>query len=437
METILRNNQVSKRSPVVWMCGCGNGLGDQLKGMTASFMLAAVLGRPFVMEPSRATEQHEIGIEPALVDWRAGMICPNLVDFPCNIFIDYSVYYLLNHLLYLLLLLFLDYAVYEKNHHQARVSFPTTEPVLQALQFIPETTAIEIRDIMPANSTLLKLFLENVLQINATLFDKEPYLLRYSDDDNPKITHALRTLVGHAHFCATRAFLKPTPRLLNMLDHTLNSFHFVNTPQVAHTREVNYVNYVHKYPKDARTVRARIPFFVGVHVRFGGRWNDRKRGTEGDARDILRCAWNLTTVHANITLVEHRNTLIEPVVWLMASDQPELLQTVSKEFTSNLGDSWRRYGVHILSATGGKVEHLTKSEQGQEAAALERLWHDWFLLSESHTCTFVRSAFPRTACYASLRRIKSKGLVYLSVVQKDLGRYAKIVPLCEQWQLQR
>ena len=102
---------------------------------------------------------------------------------------------------------------------------------------------------------------------------------------------------------------------------------------------------------------------------------------------------------------------------------------------ATVAPAWASLDVRIILSSEGKVEHLTKSDGGTEAVALHRLWHDWFLLSEAHTCTFVRSSFPRTACYASLRRQRTDGLIHQFVTTLDLARYARTTPDCTTWRL--
>ena len=78
----------------------------------------------------------------------------------------------------------------------------------------------------------------------------------------------------------------------------------------------------------------------------------------------------------------------------------------------------------------GIVEHVVKSVNGSQVAATHRLWLDWFLQTEVHTCALIRSSFPRTACYTSARRNDGNGLVQQLVTKMDLGRYTRVRPSC-------
>merc|ERR1711965_529164 len=49
----------------------------------------------------------------------------------------------------------------------------------------------------------------------------------------------------------------------------------------------------------------------------------------------------------------------------------------------------------------GTVGHISsKATQGKTSVS-QRIWLDWFILSESTACVYLRSGFPRMACQAS------------------------------------
>lgn len=122
-------------------------------------------------------------------------------------------------------------------------------------------------------------------------------------------------------------------------------------------------------------------------------------------------------------------------LWYIASDQPLRIIELINKFAETNKQEWQNHVVHVLVTSTGKVEHLTKSDSGEDPDSVLRLWLDWFLLSESHTCAFVRSSFPRTACYASFHRQLAKGLVQQMVTNQDLGRYQRIKLNCANWML--
>jgi hypothetical protein len=46
----------------------------------------------------------------------------------------------------------------------------------------------------------------------------------------------------------------------------------------------------------------------------------------------------------------------------------------------------------------------------------QRMWGDWFMLSEANTCVYSRSGFPRFACLAAAPRAQTRGPVF----EKDI-----------------
>jgi hypothetical protein len=171
------------------------------------------------------------------------------------------------------------------------------------------------------------------------------------------------------------------------------------------------------------------PFVIGIHSRFGGRWKDRKRAKDSDVEKVLECAWNMTkALNADFTFSRR-------VVWLLASDNVERLEAlVNDKWVTMVGkDRWDEQGAVVWAPKAGKVEHVIKSVNGSDVDATMRLWLDWFLMSEVHTCTLIRSSFPRTACYVSSRRDSIKGRVQQLVTNWDLGRYPRVIPKCDTY----
>lgn len=366
--------QYASRQPIVWRCGCKtSGLGDRLKGIIAAWMLALVLERPFLCEvfPSMAALQY--GVEPALIDWRSG------------------------------------YEAYMRNRtrlHPYRTS--RSETALRSAHARDYSKPLEIVQITPAKISVIKAFVEFVLGGNGSIFLTEPFVgdgKEFSNDDAPLLSHTFRDAYAHATYCATRSLFKPTLPLLQLLDDTLLSVH-----------------------EDFMV--------VGLHVRFGGKWNDRKRARNSDALKMIECAWNMTLSQQHEPFIS-KAAQDRGTIWLLASDNVEQLQQLIHTFhlADNVKTLWETYNVQVVINQGGKVEHVSKSQNGTEADAIRRLWHDWFLLTEAHTCAFVRSSFPRTACYASERRDRTSGLVQQMVTSLDLGRYPRITPVCSDWHL--
>lgn len=307
-------------------------------------------------------------MEPALVDWRHGFTAFN-----------------------------------QSRTGQHLVRGHKASSLLQMRQILDETNSVESLDITPPDKAILQPFITDVMGLNASILNTEVYLPQYSDDDSSLISHAFRALVAHATFCATRALFRPTAAILDVIETSV----LLNLP-------------------DSST------FLLGLHVRYGGLWQDRVRASDVDARRIVECAFNMS--HARTSVAG----LLAPskIVWLMASDQLERLQAGVAAFAKQRGEDWDNLSIETrTSASFGKVEHVAKSSSGEDEGALDRLWLDWFLMGEVHACTFVRSSFPRTACYASVRRQASSGLVQQSVTSVDLGRYAQTIPNCNTWAL--
>jgi hypothetical protein len=53
----------------------------------------------------------------------------------------------------------------------------------------------------------------------------------------------------------------------------------------------------------------------------------------------------------------------------------------------------------------------------------QRMWGDWFLLSEAETCVYSRSGFPRFACLASALRGAGRSPVFEKVIQGCTRRF--------------
>lgn len=364
------------RQPVVWRCGCKvSGLGDRLKGIVAAWMLAMVLGRPFACETFPSFQEHEYGIEPVGADWRVA------------------------------------YAAYIANGAKNRKSVlyrNRAEAVLQQRDQNKDfARPIEITQTTPAKVKLVEEFIDMMkLGLNSKILGTEPFVgdgKNFTNDDATLVSHEWRAVYAHATYCATRSLFRPTKPLTILLDKTLAKAHQV-------------VGDVHN------------PYILGMHIRFGGKWNDRKRARDSDALRIIECAWNMT---------QNRIASTQPgAIWTLASDDVERLRKLVMEFASDRTlEKWRAGRIVLATGDGGLVEHVSKSANGTAVDAVRRLWHDWFLISEAHSCALVRSSFPRTACYTSTRRVQNSGLVQQMVTSLDLGRYSRIVPVCDAWAL--
>eukprot|EP00613_Pedinella_sp_CCMP2098_P064725 CAMPEP_0171976518 /NCGR_PEP_ID=MMETSP0993-20121228/242516_1 /TAXON_ID=483369 /ORGANISM="non described non described, Strain CCMP2098" /LENGTH=111 /DNA_ID=CAMNT_0012628063 /DNA_START=41 /DNA_END=372 /DNA_ORIENTATION=- len=60
--------------------------------------------------------------------------------------------------------------------------------------------------------------------------------------------------------------------------------------------------------------------------------------------------------------------------------------------------------------------HVSNKETRGASSVSQRMWADWFMLSESETCVYSRSGFPRFACLASSRRAAAR----TGVFEKDI-----------------
>eukprot|EP00039_Didymoeca_costata_P024273 m.9839 g.9839 ORF g.9839 m.9839 type:complete len:456 (+) comp4146_c0_seq1:206-1573(+) len=359
--------EYNNRKPVVWRCGCKeSGLGDRLKGITAAWMLAMVLGRPFACDLFPAMESMEYGVDPVAVDWRTR---------------------------------YKDYVATDpwgRSTKTRALWVNRAERALLHKDARDYTRAIEVTQTTPAKIALVSAFIREVLGGDASILLTEKYVgegKEFTADDATNITHNFRSVIAHAHYCASRSLFQPTQSLLALLSSALN-------------------NAVHEHKNN--------PLIVGIHVRFGGKWKDRKRARDSNANNVIECAWNLTQYYKH------------DVVWLLASDDVERLNKLAVDYTQRVNGTPR---VGIFAPSGGKVEHVIKSKNGSDIEASKRLWLDWFLMSEVHTCALIRSSFPRTACYASLRRDNSNGIVSQFVTKMDLGMYPRVSPECSNWKL--
>jgi hypothetical protein len=271
---------------------------------------------------------------------------------------------------------------------------------------------IEIVQTTPPKVKLVQAFIRKMgLDLDEAILSTEPFVgdgKNFTNDDAPVVSHKWRAIYAHATYCATRSLLRPTKPMIGLLDGTLAAAHSAvgGTPN---------------------------PFVLGVHIRFGGKWKDRKRARDGDALRIIECAWNMTRRRAT-TAVDGGAS---GAIWTLASDDVERLRALVTGFTMDSGERerWAARRITLATADGGIVEHVSKSVNGTTANAVRRLWHDWFLMSEAHSCALVRSSFPRTACYTSARRVSTGGLVQQMVTTLDLGRYTRTVPACDEWAL--
>jgi hypothetical protein len=365
----------------------------------AAWMLATILERPFLCEVFPSVAELDLGIEPVYVDWRHG------------------------------------YTEYSKQKGSVKVlKTNRASRFLNHPQATDYTVAIEITQTTPAMVPLVKAYIEKVLLGNGSILDTEEFVgngKQFTDDDASLISHQFRNTYAHAHYCATRSLFRPTKAMLHLIDTTLERFALKDTPS---------------------------PFTIGVHVRFGGKWNDRKRARDSDAIHIVRCGWNMTQSAARgsnllgdtnnystaTATATNQNTPPikglrppQPTLWLLASDNIQRLGEIISHFAKQElpQGAWENANITLGINEGGEVEHVSKSDNGTSTASIQRLWHDWFLLSESHTCTLVRSSFPRTACYASKRRDDAEGLVQQMVTTLDLGRYPRHNPVCGTWRM--
>ena len=365
------------RAPVEWRCGCSeSGLGDRLKGVVAAWMLALVLGRPFLVESDRsfaAMAAAEFGAEPAvpeLADWRTG----------------YGAY-VANATL--------RRGLMRSNRASDVLDNPGRYPVHDL------TRPIEIKQTTPAKVALLRRFVTEVLNGDADVLSSEAYVgdgKNWTHDDAPLISDAFRRVVAHAHHCATRTLLRPSPGLRTLLNAELAQL----------------------------PLQGRRPYFVGLHVRFGGRWKDFVRANDKEAHLVMACAWNAT---------QHRRGRDTRPVWLAISDDPDRLARLVREFRNEpaISAAWREQAVIVQTSDVGQVAHTAarKAANSSSFDAIKRLWLDWFKIGEAHTCALIRSSFPRTACYASQHRDDDDGLIHQFVTRRD-NRYARHSPACER-----
>lgn len=375
------------RQPVVWRCGCKeSGLGDRLKGITAAWMLAMVLQRPFACEVFPSMVELEYGVEPVLVDWRT----------------RYQDYVKSNP--------------WSKAAGRARWS-NRADSVMNSPDATNYGKAIEISQTTPAKIGLLTRFIREVLGGDPAILATETYVgdgKDFTSDDQTNSSHPFRAAIAHAHFCASRALFRPTPKLLTLLDQSLAEASNGLPPALS-----------------LGGGAVAEPLVVGVHARFGGRWKDRKRAKDTDVNNIVSCAWNMSRIF-------RAQNPRRGVVWLLASDQIERLSGLIDKFAEEVVGRapWDEAGVSPWASKTGIIEHVVKSANGSEVAATQRLWLDWFLMSEVHTCALIRSSFPRTACYVSARRDAGGGLIQQLVTRWDLGRYPRIIPRCTSWTLE-
>ena len=385
------NTEYKDRAPVVWRCGCKeSGLGDRLKGVVAAWMLAMVLGRPFACEVFPSMVELEYGVEPALMDWRS-----NFFDYQKN-------------------------AAWAGGKSPRPVWSNRAERAMNDRAAKDYSRAVEITQTTPAKIDLLVAFIEQVMGEDGALLKTEPYVgdgKEFTSDDATTISHPFRAVIARAHYCATRALFRPTPKLVGSIDRTL-----------AQAGELGA-------RKGAVLPSMSDPLIIGIHIRFGGKWKDRKRAKDPDANNIIECAWNMTRHFA--AAQQQAAAPRAGAVWLLASDNIERLQALVDTFAADVaGDApWDQHGVRRWAADEGIIEHVVKSANGSDVEATRRLWLDWFLMSEVHTCALIRSSFPRTACYVSRRRENENGLVQQLVTKMDLGRYPRIIPQCTAWQL--
>ena len=399
--------EYADRKPVVWRCGCKeSGLGDRLKGIVAAWMLAMVLKRPFACEVFPSMVALEYGIEPSLHDWRS----------------NYFNY--------------VNASPWDKGKSKVRPVWSNRAASGMtnggALDF---ARGLEVTQTTPAKIPLLQRFIAEVLGEDASILSTEPYVgdgKEFTSDDATNITHPFREVIAHAHYCATRALFRPTTKLRDLLDKSL-------APPKDRKEVVAPVpSSALDTPKSVgggAAKQAPEPFVIGVHSRFGGKWKDRKRARDTDVEKVIECAWNMTLAYKANPLPGRAS---QPVVWVLTSDNVERLEGIVEGFADTVGKTkWNQQNIRNVAIKDvGIVEHVVKSVNGSDVEATKRLWLDWFLMTEVHTCSLIRSSFPRTACYTSKRRNAAKGLVQQYVTNMDLGRYPRVHPACNAWSLE-
>jgi hypothetical protein len=119
----------------------------------------------------------------------------------------------------------------------------------------------------------------------------------FTNDDATLLSHRWRAAYAQATFCATRSLLRPTAAMLALLDETLTA--------ATHSGDVNNgTNIITTSIGGAvgtaasAAVDSAEPFVIGMHVRFGGKWQDRMRARDTDALKIIQCAWNMTSLRS-------------------------------------------------------------------------------------------------------------------------------------------
>ena len=56
--------------------------------------------------------------------------------------------------------------------------------------------------------------------------------------------------------------------------------------------------------------------------------------------------------------------------------------------------------------------HISNKGTVGKTSVSQRMWADWWLLSESSFCVYSRSGFPRVACQASHHRAATRGRLF-------------------------
>jgi len=412
MRDVLAKQQADygDRMPVVWRCGCKeSGLGDRLKGIVAAWMLAMVLKRPFACEVFPSMVELEFGIEESLIDWRH----------------RYQAY--------------VARGPWDRVNQQAGgkpIWSNRAATAMNSNSATDYTKAIEVSQTTPAKIPLVMRFVTEVLGEDPAILLTEPFVgdgKEFTSDDATNVSHAFREMYAHAHFCATRAMFRPTQKMLELLDASL-----APPPPLPPTSTPEMMGIGATTIAAANTPlfsgsKSAEPFVIGLHSRFGGKWKDRKRAKDQDVEKVVECAWNMTQAYT-----AHPSSNAGPeIVWVLTSDNVERLETVVGQFADKIGKAtWDRQGIRLVAPKDvGIVEHVIKSVNGSDVEATKRLWLDWFLMTEVHTCSLIRSSFPRTACYTSSRRSATKGLTQQYVTNWDLGRYPRYRPVCNQWTL--
>lgn len=327
------------------------GLGDQLRGLASAFMYSMLYGRKLAIATGPQVPQFQpapYGVEPNLFDWRAlydnyeGSVAAHRAQGLIRRISDIGVH---------------------ADTDSVRPSLPA-EGLAKFFDQLQNTSAmtVEVLFVNPPSGSLQHAFLKEVVDVQG--LDAHEIMYR-------------------CLMCALRAIFRPTPRLRQLLVHHLNVPVALREPDKPHPPVL----------------------FVGVHARFGGRWQDAIRARNEDVLQVVECAWNMTR---NRWQDQQRP---KPwTFWLLASDNPPRLLTLVQSFLKAqlLGSD-----LSLIDMNEGNVAHVARHEGTNfSATASERLWLDFFMLAEADACAYIRSGFARLPCAMSYRRALAHGSMH-------------------------